>query len=78
MSLAQSSIVVLHNMVDKEDIDDDLEDEIREECGKYGEVLGVVVKVEQHQPDSKDTGDTEDDEITDSVKILVEFSSVSG
>lgn len=74
---SESSIVVLHNMVDKEDIDDDLEDEIREECGKYGEVLGVVVKIEQRQPDSKDTGDTEDEEITDSVKIFVEFSSVS-
>ena len=36
--ISESGVVVLRNMVTSEEIDDDLEDEISEECSRYGEV----------------------------------------
>ena len=36
--VSTSGIVVLRHMVTCEEIDDDLEDEISEECSRYGEV----------------------------------------
>ncbi len=52
-------------MVGPEDIDDDLEGEVMEECGKYGAVNRVIIYQERQ-------GDEDDAEII--VKIFVEFS----
>lgn len=35
--------MVLRNMVDPKDIDDDLEGEVTEECGKFGAVNRVII-----------------------------------
>eukprot|EP00301_Raphidiophrys_heterophryoidea_P027330 c9605_g2_i2.p1 GENE.c9605_g2_i2~~c9605_g2_i2.p1 ORF type:complete len:316 (-),score=84.04 c9605_g2_i2:80-1027(-) len=40
-----SRCTVLKNMVDPEDVDDDLKQEVREECSKYGSVEDVVVHI---------------------------------
>jgi len=62
--LSGSGIVVLRNMVTSEEIDDDLEDEISEECSRYGEVSRVVIYQERQ-------GEEADAEVI--VKIFVEF-----
>ncbi|KAL3088141.1 hypothetical protein niasHS_009427 [Heterodera schachtii] len=59
MRTNRSSVVVLRNMVTPEGIDEHLEDEIREECSKYGRVTDVVIVQEQE---------------THSVKIFVRFA----
>lgn len=60
--------MVLRNMVDPKDIDDDLEGEVTEECGKFGAVNRVIIYQEKQ-------GEEEDAEII--VKIFVEFSMAS-
>ncbi|TRZ00123.1 hypothetical protein DNTS_020311 [Danionella cerebrum] len=62
---SKSTVMVLRNMVGPEDIDDDLEGEVMEECGKYGAVNRVVIYQEKQ-------GEEEDAEVI--VKIFVEFS----
>lgn len=57
--------MVLRNMVGPEDIDDDLEGEVTEECGKFGAVNRVIIYQERQ-------GEEDDAEII--VKIFVEFS----
>ncbi|NXC43909.1 PUF60 factor, partial [Penelope pileata] len=57
--------MVLRNMVDPKDIDDDLEGEVTEECGKFGAVNRVIIYQEKQ-------GEEEDADII--VKIFVEFS----
>lgn len=52
-------------MVGPEDIDDDLEGEVTEECGKFGAVNRVIIYQERQ-------GEEDDAEII--VKIFVEFS----
>lgn len=64
----ESKVVVLRNMVDVNDIDDDLEAEVTEECGKYGAVNRVIIYQERQSEE-------EDAEII--VKIFVEFSAPS-
>lgn len=64
----QSTVMVLRNMVDPKDIDDDLEGEVTEECGKFGAVNRVIIYQEKQ-------GEEEDAEII--VKIFVEFSMAS-
>ncbi|CDQ61730.1 unnamed protein product [Oncorhynchus mykiss] len=66
--LPASTVMVLRNMVGPEDIDDDLEGEVTEECGKFGAVNRVIIYQEKQ-------GEEEDAEII--VKIFVEFSMVS-
>jgi len=39
--LDRSSVIVLTNMVPADQVDDDLEDEIRGECSKHGSVMDV-------------------------------------
>lgn len=56
--------MVLRNMVGPEDIDDDLEGEVTEECGKYGQVKRVIIYQERQ-------GEEDDADII--VKIFVEF-----
>jgi hypothetical protein len=38
-----SVVVVLRNMVTPEEVDEDLEDEVQEECSKYGQVERVII-----------------------------------
>ncbi|XP_063063144.1 poly(U)-binding-splicing factor PUF60-B isoform X2 [Engraulis encrasicolus] len=64
----ESSVMVLRNMVGPEDIDDDLEGEVTEECGKFGAVNRVIIYQERQ-------GEEDDAEII--VKIFVEFSEAS-
>jgi len=62
----ESKVIILRNMVGPEDVDEDLENEITEECGKYGEVEQVVIYNEKQ-------GEEEDAEVI--VKIFVEFAN---
>ena len=39
----QSVVVVLRNMVTPEEVDEDLQEEIEEECSKYGSVERVLI-----------------------------------
>ncbi|XP_016380430.1 poly(U)-binding-splicing factor PUF60-like isoform X4 [Sinocyclocheilus rhinocerous] len=64
----ETTVMVLRNMVGPEDIDDDLEGEVTEECGKFGAVNRVIIYQEKQ-------GEEEDAEII--VKIFVEFSAAS-
>ncbi|KAM4028696.1 poly(U)-binding-splicing factor PUF60 isoform 3-T3 [Anomaloglossus baeobatrachus] len=68
MRKQESTVMVLRNMVDPRDIDDDLEGEVTEECGKFGAVNRVIIYQEKQ-------GEEEDAEII--VKIFVEFSMTS-
>ncbi|XP_061877374.1 poly(U)-binding-splicing factor PUF60 isoform X3 [Entelurus aequoreus] len=65
---SESTVMVLRNMVGPEDIDDDLEGEVTEECGKFGSVNKVIIYQEKQ-------GEEEDADII--VKIFVEFSMAS-
>jgi poly(U)-binding-splicing factor PUF60 len=59
-----SVVLMLKNMVGPEDVDEDLQDEIHQECGKYGRVENVVVYQEKQD-------EADDAEVL--VKIFVEF-----
>ena len=61
--------MVLRNMVGPEDLDDDLESEVTDECGKFGHVNRVIIYQERQSEDA-------DAEIV--VKIFVEFSTQEG
>lgn len=65
----ESKVIVLRNMVGIEDVDDTLEQEISEECSKYGKVVKVVIYQERQSEE-------EDSEVI--VKIFVEFTHSSG
>lgn len=65
----QSKVLVLRNMVGVEDLDEDLEHEVTDECSKFGVVNRVVIYNEKQ-------GEEEDAEVI--VKIFVEFSQTSG
>ncbi|CAF1005120.1 unnamed protein product [Adineta steineri] len=59
-----SRVCVLKNMVGPEDVDEDLQQDVKDECSKYGEVVDVVIYKEQQG---------EDDNAEQLVKIFVEF-----
>lgn len=59
----------MRNMVGVEDIDDALESEVTEECGKFGNVRKVIIYQEKQ---------SEDDDAIIIVKIFVEFTSLKG
>jgi len=60
----ESTVLLLKNMVGPEDVDEDLQAEIEEECNKYGKVENVIIYQERQSEDV-------DAEIH--VKIFVEF-----
>ncbi|XP_048517296.1 poly(U)-binding-splicing factor half pint isoform X4 [Dendroctonus ponderosae] len=64
MRKVDSRVVILRNMVGPEDVDESLQDEIQEECSKYGQVERVIIYNERQ---------SEDDENDVIVKIFVEF-----
>ncbi|XP_073347217.1 poly(U)-binding-splicing factor PUF60a [Pagrus major] len=64
----ESTVMVLRNMVGPDDIDDDLEGEVTEECGKFGRVKRVIIYQERQ-------GEEDDADVI--VKIFVEFSEVA-
>lgn len=68
MRKIESRVVVLKNMVTVDDIDDDLESEVTDECGKFGTVSRVIIYQEKQS-------DEEDAEVI--VKIFVEFQQGS-
>jgi len=61
--------MILRNMVGPEDLDEDLESEVTDECGRYGHVKRVIIYQEKQ---------SEDDNAEVVVKIFVEFSQNSG
>lgn len=65
MRNSECHVMVLRNMVGPEDLDDELESEVTEECGKFGNVNRVIIYQERQ-------GEEEDAEII--VKIFVEFT----
>ena len=56
-------------MVSVEEIDEDLEEEVTDECSRFGEVRRVIIHQEWQ-------GEEEDADVI--VKIFVEFSKPSG
>ena len=61
--------MVLKNMVGPEDLDEDLESEVTEECSKYGDVEKAIIYQERQS-------EAEDADIH--VKIFVLFTSPAG
>jgi len=66
--LRESKILCLKNMVGSQEVDEQLQEEIEEECSKYGDVENVIIYQERQSED-------EDAEIL--VKIFVEFGHPS-
>lgn len=64
MRKTESKVMVLNDMVSAKDMDEDLEGEVTEECGKFGRVTRVIIYQERQ-------GEEEDADII--VKIFVEF-----
>ena len=60
---------MLRNMVGPEDLDDDLQNEVEDECSRYGKVVRVIIYQEKQ-------GEELDAEVI--VKIFVEFTSQPG
>lgn len=69
MRKVDSRVVILRNMVGPEDVDETLQEEIQEECGKFGVVERVIIYNEKQSEEDENT------EII--VKIFVEFSETS-
>lgn len=67
-----SKVVILRNMVGPEDVDEALQEEIQDECSKYGVVEKVIIYKEKQT----DNDDEDFDDVI--VKIFVEFSMSSG
>ena len=66
--LRESKVLCLKNMVGNEEVDEQLQEEIEEECSKYGDVENVIIYQERQSEE-------EDAEIL--VKIFVEFGHPS-
>lgn len=65
MRKAECTVMVLRNMVGVEDLDDDLKDEVTDECEKFGKVNRVIIYQEKQ---------SEEENAEVIVKIFVEFS----
>lgn len=70
MRKVESRVVILRNMVSPEDVDQTLQEEIQDECSKFGVVKKVIIYNERQSED--------DDDPEVIVKIFVEFSQMSG
>jgi len=68
MRRAESRVMLLRNMVGPEDLDEDLESEVTDECSKYGEVEKVIIYQERQ---------SEADDAEVHVKIFVLFHATS-
>ncbi|KAL4231855.1 Poly(U)-binding-splicing factor puf60 [Mactra antiquata] len=68
MRQSMSRVMVLKNMVGPEDLDDELQAEVSDECGKYGQVNRVIIYQERQ-------GEEDDADVI--VKIFVEFSDAA-
>lgn len=64
-----SPVIVLKNMVSPEDVDDTLQEEITEECNRYGTVERVIIYQEKQ---------SEEEDAPVVVKIFVEFTNPNG
>lgn len=71
MRKMDSRVVILRNMVGPEDVDESLQEEIQEECSKFGVVERVIIYNEKQS-------DNVDDDAEVIVKIFVEFYQMSG
>ncbi|XP_068978181.1 poly(U)-binding-splicing factor half pint isoform X2 [Bombus flavifrons] len=69
MRKVESRVVILRNMVAPEDVDESLQEEIQDECSKFGVVERVIIYNERQSEDDEDA------EVI--VKIFVEFSQMS-
>jgi len=65
MRKEESKVMVLRNMVDVDQIDEDLESEVTEECGKFGTVDRVIIYQEKQ---------SEEEDAAVLVKIFVQFA----
>lgn len=65
MRPTESKVLILRNMVGPDDVDEELQEEIQEECAKFGVVEQVIIYKEQQS-------DAEDAEVI--VKIFVKFA----
>jgi poly(U)-binding-splicing factor PUF60 len=71
----ESKVIILRNMVGPEDVDETLQEEIQDECSKYGSVERVIIYKEKQCEED----DNEDDDFAEViVKIFVEFAMTSG
>jgi len=68
MRTSETRVMVLRNMVGPEDVDEDLESEVIDECSTYGHVNRVIIYQEKQ---------SEDDDAEVIVKIFVEFKEPS-
>ncbi|KAK2161073.1 hypothetical protein NP493_1607g00063 [Ridgeia piscesae] len=68
MRKSEYRVMVLRNMVGVEDLDEELESEVTDECGKFGNVKRVIIYQEKQ---------SEEDDAEVIVKIFVEFSKQS-
>eukprot|EP00102_Acyrthosiphon_pisum_P020270 XP_016657480.1 PREDICTED: poly(U)-binding-splicing factor half pint-like [Acyrthosiphon pisum] len=66
----ESKVVILKNMLGVEDVDDNLQEEIQDECCKFGVVKRIIIYKEKQS----DCVDEDSDTI---VKIFVEFTQMS-
>lgn len=64
----ESKTVILRNMVGPDEVDEMLQEEIQEECSKFGSVERVVIYKEKQS-------ENDDDDAEIIVKIFVEFSA---
>lgn len=70
MRKVESRVVILRNMVSPENVDQTLQEEIQDECSKFGVVDRVIIYNEKQSED--------DDDAEVIVKIFVEFRQMSG
>jgi len=66
--MRESKVLCLKNMVGSEEVDEQLQEEIEEECSKYGDVENVIIYQERQ---------SEEDDAEILVKIFVEFGHPS-